>query len=265
MDVEARVAGKTLGAVFYVDELLDANGQVPKEFHENMGKVMQAVTRVALSTDLTLNFCTVIMRDKKQGNELVITRRLDDIKRAQADALGMEESMNRTLFGQSKYILSPTGKTPFILEDIQFENFLAEQMVQRIRFYFAKDVKEDPSHPFLLADGHFITTEGKKSFRFSLLALKSENPKETILQIFKLMNDVLKGYQFMGYDELEIQDYLNRQKLVLKREIVLDYWNNKIKDSEILERFLMESSSIQEAFKLFGFTAPKEPASAPSP
>jgi hypothetical protein len=89
LDVQAKVVGKTSGALFIVDAMIDSTGQVPKEIHEKMGKVMQVITRVALSTDLPIDFCTVAVRDKEQGNELVITRSIDDIRRANADALGI--------------------------------------------------------------------------------------------------------------------------------------------------------------------------------
>ena len=38
-----------------------------KEVHEDMGKVLQVVSRVALSTDLPLDFCSIVIRDKKSN------------------------------------------------------------------------------------------------------------------------------------------------------------------------------------------------------
>ena len=60
------------------------------------------------------------------------------------------------------------------------------------------------------------------------------------------------------FDTIEIQDYLNRQKLVLDQKTFLAYQAKKIKEQELLDRFLTESQSIQEAFKLFGFNMPPE-------
>src|SRR3989338_10099380 len=64
IDVTARVVGKTVWALVYIDSVVDAKGQVPKEVNEVMGKVMLVVSRVALSTDLPVDFCTVLVRDK---------------------------------------------------------------------------------------------------------------------------------------------------------------------------------------------------------
>ena len=258
IDVTARVVGKTVGALVYIDSVMDTKGQVSKEVNEVMGKVMLVVSRVALSTDLPIDFCTVLIRDKVHTNELVIIRSLDDTKRANADALGIEESINRTLLGQAKYDLAGGGKGSFILKEIRQENFLSDQMTQRIRLGFAKDMKDDVDRALVLVDGNFEEIPGKKIFRFSVIALKAMDSKELILSIFKIMNEVLAGYQFTGFDTVEIQDYLNRQKLVLDRQTILDYQQKKISDAEILKRFLVESQSIQEAFKLFGFNVPPD-------
>ncbi len=265
LTVNARVVGKTVGALLYVDQLINASGQIPKEVHESMGRILQVVARVALSTDLPLDFCSVVIRDKKSNNELTITRSIDDTRRANAEALGVEESISRTLFGQGKYTKDTLGDSPFILKEVRLENFLAEQIVQRIRYSFShemagknkkdKEAEEESLNPaFILVDGVFEDYKGKKEYRFSILSMKSEDPKQTMLNVFKTVNDVLDGYHFTDFDQIEIQDYLNRQKLVLDRETLLSYQKNKIKDADIIKRYLQESQTVQEAFKLFGFS-----------
>ncbi len=323
MDATARVVGKTVGALLYVDELIDSRGQLPKDVQEKMGKIVQVVTRVALSTELPLDFLAVVLRDRKSNNELTITRSIDDTRRANAEVIGADESISRTLFDQSKYtsdqatenvtgtvegIDAPSQQvtvrrrdtgaeesihmdpelintlkigsqvtldaSPFILKEVHLENFLAEQIVQRIRFGFSRennDTKkkkkeksaedENAFNPaFVLVDGVFEQTNGSKDYRFSIISMKSEDPKETMLNVFKTINEVLAGYQFTGFDNIEIQDFLNRQKLVLDRETLLNYQKHKIRDADIISRFRQESQSVQEAFKLFGFnnTAPEK-------
>ncbi len=256
LTIDARVTGKTVGALVTVDSIMDESGQIPKEVHEQMGKVMQAVTRVALSTDLPIDFCTVIIRDKAHANELVVTRSLDDSKRANADAIGVEESINRTLFGQEKYAADSTGKKQFILEEVKLEKFLADQIVQRMRFSLAKDQKDTAAPPLILFDGIFDKAEGRRAFRFSILSLRAEDPRQMILGVFKTVNEVLAGYHYLDFDNIEIQDYMNRQKLVIDKKTLIDYQQKLIKDKELLDRHLAESQSIQEAFKLFGFNSP---------
>lgn len=266
--VQARVVGKTVGAVTYVESIISDKGQVPKEIHEQIGKVMQVVTRVALSTDLPLDFCTVIMRDRKHGDELVISRAIDDVKRANAEIIGIEESINRTIFGHSRTGLKNTDPGAFVLKEINLQDFLTNQMVQRIRFSFTnpKEAEDDAEmgQPFVLVDGVFENKPDRRAFHFSLIALKADEPRQTVLNIFKVINQVLAGYKYTAYDVIEIQDYLNRQKLTINRQTQLDYQAKKIKDEDLLDRFLVQSQSIQEAFKLFGFNLPKE-SNSPGP
>jgi hypothetical protein len=255
LDVSARVVGRTLGALFYVDDILDEKGQIPRQIHEKMGQIMQVVTRVALSNDLSVDFCVVVIRDRAHLNELYVTRSLDDTKRANSDAIGVEESINRTLFGQGKYQLGEGGEQSFVLKEVQFEDFLAEQIAQRVRFGFSKDTKDGPAaqQPFVLVDGAFNRSETQKKFRFSVLSLKTEEPHETVLEVLRTISEVLMGYRFADFTTVEILDYLNRQKLEITREVLENLQNKAISEQEILDKYLTESQTIQEAFKLFGF------------
>ena len=266
LKVTARLVGKTLGALYYVDDILDANGQIPREIHEQMGKIMQSVSRVSLSTDRLLDFCVVVIRDKAHLNELVITRSVDDTKRANSDAIGVEESINRTLFGQGKYQIAAGEEPKFVLKEMTIEEFLAEQIAQRIRFGFVKESKDDDSQPpIVLVDGAFNPKDPAhvdRSFRFSVLSLKAEEPEETLKAVLHTIRDVLQGYDFHNYDKIEVLDYLNRQKLEFPREVMEAYQQKKIDEQAILSKYLSESQSIQEAFKLFGFNITPDAADA---
>ena len=254
LEVTARVVGKTAGALITIDDLVDDKGQIPKEVHEKMGQIMQAVTRVSLSTSREIDFCAVVIRDRSQLNELTVTRSLDDTKRANSDAIGVEESINRTLFGQGKYQPSAGGEKDFVLKEVKLENFLAEQIAQRIRFNFSKEPKDEASaQAFVLVDGLYDPAPEAKRFRFAMLSLKAAEPRETMTNVLRTVRDVLGGYRFTDFNEIEILDYLNRQKLTISQKTMADYIAKKISEPEIMDRHLTESQSIQEAFKLFGF------------
>ncbi len=271
LDVTSSVAGKTLGAVHYVDDILDDKGQIPKEIHEKIGQIMQVITRVGLSTDRIIDFCVVIIRDRAHLNELVITRSLDDSKRANSDAIGVEESINRTLFGQEKYQPELDGEKVFALKEVKFEDFLAEQIAQRVRFSIAREAKESSGEEetdqqaLVLVDGVFNRADDGNEFRFSVLSLKSEGPQESIRQVLRTASDVLGGYKFEGFSSIEILDYLNRQKLEIKKEVLLDLQAKKISEQAVLDRYLTESQTIQEAFKLFGFNLSESVDATDSP
>jgi hypothetical protein len=64
-----------------------------------------------------------------------------------------------------------------------------------------------------------------------------------------------------------VLDYLNRQKLEFPREVMEAYQAKKISEQAVIDKYLAESQTIQEAFKLFGFNltdAPDNEAASPA-
>lgn len=256
LHVQARVAGKTVGASLLVGSLLDSNGQISKEVHEKLGKVMQVVTRVCLSTDLPVDFNVVVIRGVRDQHEIFVTRSLDDVKRAHADAIGVEESLNRTVFSQGRTAEVQENPRAFVLQEVQLENFLMDQIVQRIRFGFASRTKRETPQPvaqLVMVEGAFEQVESRRTFHISILALQPADSKQTVLEAFKTASQVIQSYHFQDFDQILIQDYLNRQKLVVDKKTLLLFQKKKISEAQILERFLIRSDSAREAFKLFGF------------
>lgn len=268
LDTRARVVGRTIGVVTMTDSLKDAAGQVSPAVHDLMGKVMQVVTRVALSTDLPLDYVSVIVRDIKSNQQLSITRSMDDTRRAQADMIGIEESINRTLFGQSAYKRLPgAAEAPLVLKDVRKEDFLAAQIAQRIRFAFAKDKKEEAAvtpESIVLADGHYDTSHGHRTFVFAIVALSQKPADEILLTVFDIIDGVLDGYKFTSFDRIEVQDYLNRRKLVVDRQTLMLYRQNKLTDEDLLNRCVVVSPNVQDSFKLIEFALPKDPTDVES-
>ncbi len=263
LDVTARVVGKTAGALLYMDGSLDPHLAMTKDVNDAMGKVMQAVTRVALSTDRPLDYCVVYIRDRVHGTELSLIRSLDDIRRAYADALGVEEAMRRTVINQGKF--SALNSKAFVMRDITKEMFLAQQIAQRARYGFAKNQKDDEESQQLtiLVEGAYRRVSGKRIFHFSIVSLKAEEPHETILAVFKSALETLNAYRYDDFNEIQVEDYLNRQKLTVTRAIFLDYKAKKITDEELLDRYVAETSYPQGGIRLFGFDLTQDSADAP--
>ena len=135
LDVVAEVSGKTIGVLFYTDHLIDEKGQMDQKLiRKTIGDLVLTITRVALSTDLDVRSVVVAIRGQKDFNEIRIIRNMDDIKKAQTEALSMDESLNRTLWEQSKYHSDALDPDYFPLKDLTLESFLAKQIVQRVRF-----------------------------------------------------------------------------------------------------------------------------------
>ena len=261
INVKTRVVGKTLGALVHVNSITDNTKQISKDTNDKMGKVMQALTRVALSTDLPLDFTVVVIRDRASNNEFIVIRAVDDTKRANAEMIGVEESINRTVFGQQKYMPVAGEHNSFVLKEVTLENFLADQIVQRIRFNLSKEAKEAketkeeslPIQSLVLADGSYEKADDKKIFQFSIIDFKKEASNNTLSSIFTTVNRVLEGYSFDAFDEIQIKDYAAKKKLVVDRMTLLDYQKKKVTFDQILKKNLANFDAAQDAFKLFGF------------
>lgn len=271
LEVNARVAGGTVGALFYTDHLLNPeSNELSKGVMDQIGDVSQALARVPLSTDLKLNFSVLVVRDKQTYDELIITRSVEDLKRSQVDALSVDEYMKRVLFKQSRYHPQVEEKDNFMLKEVTMEDFLADQISQRIRLAMqgAPTSEKTEASFHTLVDGYFDQGMGEGIFRFSVISFGSDAGEDPLKKIIDTTDQVLRGYRFEEYDRIEIQDLMNRRKLTMTPQVLKDYHDKKIKVDEIFDRYLKEAASIREALELFGLTSePKGPedVNLPSP
>jgi len=137
VEVEVKVIGRTIGIYVPVPELVDANLAFTKPALEKIDDVVMSASRVALSTDGDFNFFVVIAKDPDMpGMELVLTRCVEDVKRAMVMDISRGEYLERMVtefnfIPQSSDTGDPGGE--FILKDIDRDEFLARQAEQRLR------------------------------------------------------------------------------------------------------------------------------------
>ena len=265
LDVVAEVSGKTIGVLFYTDHLVDDTGMMDQKLiRKTIGDLVLTITRVALSTDLDVRSVVVAIRGQQDFNEIRIIRNMDDIKKAQTEALSMDESLNRTLWEQSKYHTDALDPDYFPLKDLTLESFLAKQVVQRVRFAAPKPAEGASPLPTELVDGRFIDpTEAKpgdpaeRVFEFSIVSFESVQPEINVLRFLKVANQVLKGYEFTDFDRIEIKDLLSRKMLLVDRETLTQYQRKKLSDDDVLrlgfKDDVSESERLRNALEIFGF------------
>jgi len=246
IDVLARVAGKTVGVMVYADQLIDDSGKSLAEgTQELIGNLMLTVTRVALSTDRAVDFVVVAIRQRDQPLELRLTRYLTDIKRAQTEALPMTESINRTVWENKQYTPDKADPTGFTLKEVMFEDFLSEQIVQRLRYQkvSSKDESDedekDATTPERLVEGKFRITmqelREKRVFEFSILAFADFHSDDHTLDVLKMISNVFEGYEFDGFDELWVRNLLGRTMLQIDPSTLQRYQSGQLTDATIRE------------------------------
>ncbi len=256
LDVEVHLNERTLGVQWTGEALLDEAGKsLSKEVNEVIGNLSSVVSRVALSTDRPIDFIVVAARGVKESMELRIVRRMDDIRRAQAEALPMGESMNRTLFLQTPF--DPAKLEEFDTHHWTLEEFLAKQMLQRVRI----SKPSDPANPIPseLYDGKFLIDEkDHRIFEFSVLAFKQENARENVLTVLRMVRDVLMAYRYDEFDQVIIRDLISNQRLVIGKSTMKIFEAKKITEDELLSTRMVKDSTQPNAFKnaleVFGFS-----------
>jgi len=262
MDAIARVSGGTIGVMLYVDNILDETGTaMEKEIQETLGNLSLSITRVALSTDREVNFTIIAIRGIEEQFEIRVIRYVTDVKKAQTEALSITESINRTVYIQSRYEPVAEGEDLFDMEEIKYEFFLAQQIIQRARQYRTKET-EDAQEPQVvneLFDGRYFETAQGNSFEFTIVSFDKTEPGERLLKFLRVTKDVILGYGFEHYKHVTIRDLMGRQKLVVGKSTLELYSENKISEDQILQSNMSQdlkySAAFANALEMMGFTA----------
>jgi len=143
VDVEVNITGTTLGVKIPLEGLFDKDTlQIAPEALEKIDGVMLSVSRVALSSDETIEFYTVITTDKEvPGAEVVLTRYVKDLRRYVYGDISRGEFSKRMIFNvrfnPERIIDSWLGE--FTLRETRLEDFICEQAQRRIRDEFQEN------------------------------------------------------------------------------------------------------------------------------
>lgn len=98
VDVEVKIAGKTLGVYIPLGGLINENLAVDSHAIGKVDDVIMSVSRVALSTDADFNFYVVVAQDPLIPElELVIIRYVKDVKRFLVTDISRSEYFNRMI------------------------------------------------------------------------------------------------------------------------------------------------------------------------
>lgn len=133
LNVQVRVVDKTL--TVYAPSLHDlltftAESEEPR-LGESVNGLIQSIHRVALSTDLPIDFYTVVMRDAIWPIEFKLVRSLEDVRRADAYAIPWMELNARSL--QDFRQITPETPTDAALEQpVLLRQFALDQIRQRL-------------------------------------------------------------------------------------------------------------------------------------
>ena len=143
LDVTCHTTGKTLWVYVPLKDLIDEkNTTWNTKGLEEINKVLSIVHRVILSTDAKLNFLVIDGVDvRKYGLELKVIEYLPDIREAIFEKFSRGEFFMRSIrdVGVNPGLVNDlTGESQHFF-DITFDQFLALQIIHRLKSLFLKD------------------------------------------------------------------------------------------------------------------------------
>jgi len=243
VDVSVQIVGKTLGVHVPLDKLFDSTLQLSPDVGQQLDGVILSTSRVVLSTDVPPDFYVVVAQDKRiPGVELKLTRYVQDIRRLNYQDISRGEYTKRMLFefGLDLGIFQDEEKS-FRIEEIKFEDFLAQQMAFRVKTELDADVtlKSDiqiqTSRGEFASPGRFvITLNAEKTGIGAWGEGGGENERKMLTLSLKEILKVLRGYRFKEYESVQIKTPFLKQSFILNRDVLELYRRKKIALADLL-------------------------------
>jgi len=178
IDVKVRTIGKTVAIYMPLDDLMDFTFSLTPSATEKLNDVIMSVTRVVLSTDANYDFYCIIAHDVRVPEiQVIIIKYVDDVKRVFLGDISRGEFGKRMIIDMRlnpqsqkersiKEVFQKMGLDPkwqdqvmndffrsepaglgdigywngrFYIKDITLPEFLAEEIVDRVKIEFRED------------------------------------------------------------------------------------------------------------------------------
>lgn len=282
VDVKVRTVGKTVAIYMPLEDLMDFTFALTPAATEKLNNVIMSVTRVVLSTDAQYDFYCIIAHDIRIPEiQVIIIKYVDDVKRVflgdiSRGEFGKRMIVDMRLNPQSQkersikevfqrmnldtkwqdqvmndfFRSEPTGlgdigywNGRFYIKDITLPEFMAEQIVGRIKMEFRED--KDLSEAFFLRNvkGDYAAGPGKPYFKIEFLAeprgagalQAGGRYNSAIAAILKVSNEVIHGYEFKNFDSIELVNQADGKSIKISKDDLEKYRKRKVKLEEIMD------------------------------
>ena len=282
INVEVSSVGKTVGIYLPIPVLFDATLNMTEEAQEKIQNVLLSSRRIALSTDAETEFYCIIAQDVRFPEvQLIIIKYFDDVKRASLSYISRGEYFKRTIIdmntnpqakkeqaikdvfkkvkvedGWQEKVLDDFFRSPpatledigywqgkFYLKDITFEEFMAQQMVRRIRLRFREE-KDLKKYIIKSIKGVF---EDQEELAFFSIGMKIENllftfdkigrkpmEEEIFKGAFQEVADTIYAYKYEDFDFIKITEENFKTELVVSKEDIYLFKKKKLVIGAIL-------------------------------
>jgi len=192
-----------------------------EEIMEKIRNIITTIGRVLISSDNTPEFFAFTASDIRLGIDYTMIGDVLDIKKSYADFIPWTEANRRYVvrFKAAPEAVGDTTGFHFLPYDIKMEDFLAEQIAQRLGAHFQdeelkKYFKVDKS------EGKF--SDGVFSFEYSISqTAKPKSPVDIKDEALKIITYCLRTYEFTDFSGISLINLRTLDKLDLNKTAIL--------------------------------------------
>ncbi len=222
VEVQVAKAGKTIGALIVMPDILLSDLTFSDQALNKIENVMLTTSRVTLSSQFNYDFFVITIMDAKTGIRVSFTRYIKDIRRLIMDDISRSDYFQRLLIEvESGRPVSDPAAARFDLKDQVLEDFLARQIAERIRLQFQVNLVVERLFKINGIEGVFLPAADDADRyaapgRFQLrLSFKPQAPpfatvasptlRENLYQLlFETAKQVIRRYEFKNFEGLAI-------------------------------------------------------------
>ncbi|MFH1791125.1 MAG: hypothetical protein ABH885_03975 [Candidatus Omnitrophota bacterium] len=283
LEIKAEVIGQTLAVYLPLKSLLDLSFGLSEEAQDAIQDVLLSASRVVLSTDADIRFYCVIAQDIRLPElQVIVIKSVEDVKRAYFNDISRGEYLKRTIFDininpQSrkeqtikdvfkKYKLDPEWQdqileeffrnTPLALKDFGYWNdrfyvknitlpeFIAEQIVYRIRMHFRENKELARKYVVKAVNARYEEEGNARQFRVDfdiklnevLKVLGEAGGDDGVIfgNVMEEIADCVYGYKFEDFDSVKCVDAASGKKLTVSKNEIYALKKRKINMDNVL-------------------------------
>jgi hypothetical protein len=280
VDVKVAVEGGTMAIYLPLTDLMDYSFNLSKAASEKINDVIFSAARVTLSTDANIKFYCVMAHDVKVPElQVIIIKNVDDIKRLFASDISRGEYMKRMLIDlrwspQAKkeqvikeifqkmnldpkwqeqvmsdfFRSQPSGigdigywDDRFYIKDITLAEFLAEQIVNRVRIEFRENKNLAGVFALKAVKCSYNAKKDRRLFFAEIFADRTAAGAGSTIEdsdgifsiVLSVAAHVVHGYGFTDFDAFYVFDQRAGRSIEVTPDELEGFRQGKLKLSEI--------------------------------
>ena len=218
--------GETVWVYLPIPRLITEDKKWDKDTAEKINKVIVGSSRVILSMKPRPQFMVVVTSDTQDiGLDYAMITWIPDIVKFQLQFISRDEFFRRTviLIKENPQALNDTQGLHIEKREVKMPEFLAEQIAQRTYSRFGMDPKLKDYFQVEAVEGIYRDNTFVINAKIKETGLPPEGRINIIKEIVKIINYVVKQYEFKDFLLVEMNNPPTNERLLLSRSALVEY------------------------------------------